>query len=175
MSELLKNAARATIEQKLGFFATKESVEKHPELFSNLPPVEVLVSSENDVTCLRVSDQGGGIPVDQMHHIWSYLYTTAEPIQIPVSRVGVDAPTDLRRLENGAFTSVHSLADGSEEQNVLMRSPLAGLGCGLPLSRLYVQYLGGKMTLHSLPRLGTDVFVYLNSLDNHAEALPHSL
>ena len=32
------------------------------------------------------------------------------------------------------------------------RSPLAGLGCGLPLSRLYAEYMGGRVKLQTMPR-----------------------
>ena len=32
------------------------------------------------------------------------------------------------------------------------RSPLAGLGCGLPLSRLYAEYMGGRIKLQTMPR-----------------------
>lgn len=171
LSELLKNAVRATIEQYVDS-SGKMSTAILQEAKANMVPVQVLVSSDTNVSSIRISDEGGGIPVDQLSHVWSYLYTTAEPIDFPRTREGVDAPTDLRRLDMSALHSVHSLADGDEEQNMLMRSPLAGLGCGLPLSRLYAQYLGGDLKLHTLPRFGTDIFIYLNSLGDHCEELP---
>lgn len=175
MSELLKNSVRATVEHHCKGASTliADGEILPPEEADHLEPVEVVVSSSDGVCCIRISDHGGGIPLDQLNHVWSYLYTTAQPLSFPRTRESVDAPTDLRMLDMGAFTSTHSLADGSEEQNILMRSPLAGLGCGLPLSRLYAHYLGGDIILHSLPRLGTDVFVYLNSLGNHSEELPY--
>lgn len=158
LSELLKNSVRATVEEHKG---------------EKMAPVEVLVCSGEKVLSVRISDEGGGIPIDRLSHVWSYLYTTAEPLEMPITREGVDAPTDLRRLEMGLYNSVgHSLADGTEEHNILMRSPLAGLGCGLPLSRLYAQYLGGEVKLHTLPSFGTDVFVYLNRLGTCNEELP---
>jgi len=156
LSELLKNSVRATVEQHSG---------------KDMAPVTILVCGCENELSMRISDEGGGIPVDRLGHVWSYLYTTAEPLDNPMTRDSVDAPTDLRRLETGAFNSLHSLADGTEEQNVLMRSPLAGLGCGLPLSKLYAQYLGGEVNLHTLPSFGTDVFVYLNRLGTCNEEL----
>jgi len=167
LSELLKNSVRATVERNTVGLEMPLRGRVVPEL----PPVHVLVCSGSNVASIRISDEGGGIPVDMLSHVWSYLYTTAEPLSVPMSRVSVDAPTDLRLLDNSALNSVCSLADGDEAQNMLMRSPLAGLGCGLPLSRLYAQYLGGDVQLHTLPRFGTDVFVYLNSLGNHCEEL----
>jgi len=38
---------------------------------------------------------------------------------------------------------------------------LAGFGVGLPLSRLYARYLGGKLNLVSLPGCGTAVHIFL--------------
>jgi len=170
LSELLKNAVRATVETHRGENGDCSTSKSSGEMV----PIQVLVSSSPEMCSIRISDEGGGIPVDALDHIWSYLYTTATPVELPMSRASVDAPTDLRRLEMSALPSLHShsLADGDEEQSMLMRSPLAGLGCGLPLSRLYARYLGGDVRLHTLPRFGTDVFVYLNRLDSLAEHLP---
>lgn len=39
--------------------------------------------------------------------------------------------------------------------------PLAGRGLGLPVSRALVRYFGGEIDLHSIPRKGTDVYIYL--------------
>merc|ERR1712217_912526 len=150
----------------------RKQVKNPSEICSeDLNAVRVLVCSCKDYCSIRVSDEGGGIPVAFLEHVWSYLYTTAEPVEFPTSRESVDDPTDLRRLEMSALNSLNSLADGDENQNMLMRSPLAGLGCGLPLTRLYAQYLGGEICLHTLPRFGADVFVYLNRL-NITEELP---
>jgi len=45
------------------------------------------------------------------------------------------------------------------------RSELSGYGFGLPLSRLYAQYLGGSLTLMSMPDYGVDAFVFLRRID----------
>ena len=47
---------------------------------------------------------------------------------------------------------------------------IAGLGYGLPLSRLYVEYFGGRLDLVSLPGHGTDVFVRVPDLADVAHA-----
>lgn len=39
--------------------------------------------------------------------------------------------------------------------------PLPGRGLGLAVSRVLVRYFGGEMDLHSIPRKGTDVYIYL--------------
>lgn len=161
LSELLKNAVRATIEHG------SDGQQTVCQNAARMAPIRVLVCSSANTCSIRISDEGGGIPVDHLGHVWSYLYTTAAPVEFPMTRESVDAPTDLRRLEMSAMPNIstlHSLAEGDEGQNLLMRSPLAGLGCGLPLSRLYAQYFGGEVRLQTLPRFGTDVFVYLNRL-----------
>jgi len=162
LSELLKNAVRATVEQ--------HSASGDGEMV----PITLVVCTGRGVTSVRISDTGGGIPVDRLPHVWSYLYTTAQPQDFPVTRESVDAPTQLHRVEM-SMQPGHSLFDqddvSSQEHRILLRSPLAGLGCGLPLSRLYAEYLGGRLKLQTMPRYGTDVFVYLNSVGNSAEML----
>lgn len=168
LSELLKNSVRAT-------------VEAHPGVAEEeLPAVTVMISGDEDFCCCRVSDEGGGIPVDNLHQVWSYFYTTAEPIET-IRGGAVDAPLDIRWLlqkeaeaeENSQMSVSDPVVPFKEEADaVLMRSPLAGLGCGLPLSRLYAEYLGGRIELQTLPNYGADVFVYLSRLQN-SESFTH--
>ncbi|CAK0852529.1 unnamed protein product [Prorocentrum cordatum] len=168
LSELLKNSVRATVECNAG---RDGGAGEQPRY---LEPVSVVVCGGEGTASIRVSDEGGGIPVDALNHVWSYLYTTAEPIEVPYTRDAVDAPTDLRRLETGSIPAAASAGNGwgslaepdHEDHSLLLRSPLAGLGCGLPLTRLYAEYLGGEVKLHTLPRFGTDVFVYLSRLEH---------
>jgi pyruvate dehydrogenase kinase 2/3/4 len=176
LSELLKNSARATIE-------------RHGDS-RRTPPIEVLVSGDEHGASIRIRDQGGGIPKSEMERVWSYLYSTAEPISEPLTRAAVEDPTDVTRLQQ--------LVEGPESESALADpvfdglppmkglssfsdtvdlagiagSPIAGLGCGLPLSRLYARYLGGKIEMQTLPGYGTDVFVYLCRFSGMADDLP---
>ena len=43
--------------------------------------------------------------------------------------------------------------------------PMSGFGFGLPVSRVYAEYLGGSLELHSIPEYGTDVYLKLQHLD----------
>ena len=45
-------------------------------------------------------------------------------------------------------------------------NPMAGLGFGLPLSRLYTRFLGGDLVLTSVPGYGTDVHINIPDLHN---------
>ena len=52
-------------------------------------------------------------------------------------------------------------------------SCLAGFGVGLPISRLYANYLGGSMNLVSLPGYGTHAYVYFPRLNSEqVEVVP---
>lgn len=42
---------------------------------------------------------------------------------------------------------------------------LSGYGLGLPLARLYAQYLGGSLSLVSLPEYGVDTYLFLPRID----------
>lgn len=162
LSELLKNAVRATVETHCS--ASCQTIE--PDEVDKIPPITVLVSGDENVCCFRVSDEGGGIPKDMIPKVWSYLFSTADPVVKPLTRLAVDAPPDPRVMHREASPSSED-----EVQSVLFKSPLAGLGCGLPLSRLYARYLGGSIELQSLPRYGSDIFIYLNRLGNSSETL----
>merc|ERR1711974_388732 len=49
-------------------------------------------------------------------------------------------------------------------------SPLSGWGMGLPLGRLYAEYLGGSLELMNMPGIGVDAYLFLKriSLDRDA-------
>ena len=96
---------------------------------------------------IRISDEGGGIPLSEASRVWRYAYTTA--------------PTPLIELD-----------EATSGQPTLRRSALAGYGMGLPLSRLYAQYLGGRLDLRSLEGHGTDCFLHLPRLGAACETLP---
>ena len=66
-----------------------------------------------------MSDEGGGIPRSGLPKIWDYLYTT--------------------------YPENFSKFDTEESQDFSRQTPLAGLGYGLPLSRLYARYVGSRV------------------------------
>ncbi|XP_018006464.1 pyruvate dehydrogenase (acetyl-transferring) kinase, mitochondrial [Hyalella azteca] len=74
--ELFKNAMRAVVEHHT------------PE--GDLPPVQVLLVKGREDLCIKLSDQGGGIPRSQMDLLFNYMYSTAP--QVPHATGGTHTP-----------------------------------------------------------------------------------
>jgi pyruvate dehydrogenase kinase 2/3/4 len=133
--ELLKNSMRATVEL--------HGVE-------NMPPIRIIIADGegNEDVVIKVSDEGGGIKRSNMNRIWSYLFTTADPVILDrMLGINGEISSDLMRDFDTA-------------------SPLAGLGYGLPISRNYARYFGGELTIMSMEGYGTDSFIYLPRLSD---------
>jgi len=135
MFELLKNSLRAVTER----YSPLEAMER---------PVRAVVCGDDSTVVIRVSDAGGGIPLEAMHKVWSYLYTTAKP-----------------QDEDSADVEEY---DSDDDDGI---APMAGFGCGLPLSRNYASYVGGRLELCSMPHHGTDAYLYLNRVGNAQEVV----
>lgn len=135
--------------QHIMFELTKNSmravIEKHGDQPMSLPPVKIVVAAgqENEDVVIKVSDEGGGIPRSGMKRIWSYFYTT------------YDSP----------------FSDGKAAPDFSTDTPLAGLGYGLPLSRLYARYFGGDLQIISMEGYGTDAYVHLRRVGDAVEPI----
>jgi pyruvate dehydrogenase kinase 2/3/4 len=122
-------------------------VERHGSREESLPRVRVVIAEgEEDVT-IKISDEGGGIPRSGIDRIWTYLYSTAPP------------PSDGFEIEHENDFS----------------APMAGLGYGLPLSRLYARYFGGDLQILSMEGFGTDAYLHLKRLATTEENVPRKL
>ena len=144
--ELLKNAMHATCARH-GANGGSHGDE--------LPPVRVTASFGQEQLSVRISDEGGGIPLVHASRVWRYAYTTA--------------PTPLLDLEPEGGNGDESAPPPHQARS---RPALSGYGMGLPLSRLYAQYLGGRLDLRSLEGHGTDAYLYVPRLGSACEALP---
>lgn len=111
-------------------------VEFHGQDNYELPPIDIVFANGEEDWSIKVSDQGGGIRRAEMERVWSYLHSTAA------------SPTDF-------FSTDH---------NNPFNAPMAGLGYGLPLSRLFARYFGGDLQVVSMEGHGTDVYLYLHKL-----------
>ncbi|KAK7423755.1 hypothetical protein QQZ08_008910 [Neonectria magnoliae] len=163
VTELLKNAFRATVENKsrepvIVTIAPEPPLRQPP--YSD-PPTAVARPSEDDdrgaiaplddnapgVT-IRIRDRGGGIPPDVAPSIWSYSFTTFS-----------DNPDDFPGSGSGSDIGLGAIASASTGG-----SSIAGLGYGLPLSRAYAEYFGGGIAVQSLYGWGTDVYLRLKGV-----------
>lgn len=143
LTEILKNSFRASVERH---HRQHGSSSRTP-----IPPVQLTIapapssSPQNAVLCIRIRDQGGGVAPANIPHIFSYSFTTAR------------ADDDADELGGGPYAAQHiggSAAIGNSGDSgepggsslfgeIVGRGvqtgmgTIAGLGYGLPMSRLY--------------------------------------
>ena len=122
-------------------------VELHGDKVADLPIIRVVISKGHEDVTIKISDEGGGIPRSGISRIWTYQYTTAP------RRVG--GPSSIYHND--------------------FHAPMAGLGYGLPLSRLYARYFGGDLQILSMEGYGTDAYMHLRRLSDTEESLPRKL
>ncbi|EDV29857.1 uncharacterized protein TRIADDRAFT_52704 [Trichoplax adhaerens] len=124
----------------------RATVKNHPKLSDNLPNVKIAISNTKEYFYIRISDQGGGMAKENASKAMKYHYTT--------SRAKNTA------LEQNIFNSVMEIQFGGPAGG-----PMSGYGFGLPVSRIYAEYLGGSLQLHTIPEYGTDVYLELQHID----------
>ncbi|XP_077336894.1 pyruvate dehydrogenase kinase, isozyme 3 [Lithobates pipiens] len=71
--ELFKNSMRATVEQHEG----KKDI---------LPPIKTLVTLGKEDLSIKISDQGGGVPLRKIDRLFNYMYSTAPRPSLEPSR-----------------------------------------------------------------------------------------
>lgn len=166
ITELLKNAFRATIESGNEREPIEITIAAAPDVPGKDHPYqeeagagEYLAedtSSTNEAIgysnpssqsiTIRIRDRGGGIPPEVLPHIWSYSFTTFSDM-------------DFSNSANGNLDALNTLSGSGGHL-----SSIAGLGYGLPLSRAYAEYFGGSIAVQSLWGWGTDVYLTLQGV-----------
>jgi len=156
INELLKNALRATVEHHRSKGGRDDA----------FPNVEVIVSCGQGKIAIQISDRGGGIPFEDQKRVWSYMYTTATGAPQQKTAVQQDEKEQEVEIETANEAANQHTSDGGQRRgsHSWRGTPLAGYGVGLPLSRLYSQYLTGSLDLVSLPNYGTHAFLFLSQL-----------
>ncbi|XP_022522374.2 pyruvate dehydrogenase (acetyl-transferring) kinase isozyme 2, mitochondrial [Astyanax mexicanus] len=92
-----------------------------------------------------------------------------EDLSIKMSDRGGGVPS--RKIER-LFSYMYSTAP-RPEITTQRRTPLAGYGYGLPLSRLYIRYFQGDLQLYPLEGFGTDAIIHMKALSTDSvEKLP---
>jgi len=89
-----------------------------------------------------------------------------EDVAIRISDEGGGIPRSaINRIWTYAYTTARAQTSTTVENGDIM----AGLGYGLPLSRLYARYFGGELQVLSLEGYGTDAYIHLSRLGTHGE------
>eukprot|EP00927_Polykrikos_kofoidii_P084327 TRINITY_DN8850_c0_g1_i1.p1 TRINITY_DN8850_c0_g1~~TRINITY_DN8850_c0_g1_i1.p1 ORF type:complete len:415 (-),score=77.61 TRINITY_DN8850_c0_g1_i1:211-1455(-) len=148
--ELLKNAARASIEGALLKNGCSVNDSEHTANDSvprrkgrdmhwdiEIPPVKVIIPEDKEVwrkeKTIKLADSGIGMSRTVLSKASCYYYSSVKA-----------RPT--KTSEMGDFDK---------------QAPLAGFGFGLPISRITARYFSGGIDLNSIPGKGTDVYIYL--------------
>jgi len=157
--EVFKNACRAV-------------TERHADGFDDaLPPIHCQIVHGADDLTLRISDEGGGFSRAQTQEVWKFMWSTYKKSAWKTLKEQGRTGVPLPRPSSGDSAT-------NPLQRPLQKSSgpsgvLAGYGVGLSLSRLYAQYFGGDLRIHSLDGFGTDVYLHLSRLGTHCENLPN--
>ncbi|GAQ83948.1 mitochondrial pyruvate dehydrogenase kinase [Klebsormidium nitens] len=144
--EILKNASRAVVEHHSRIAGSRGT--RLPLKSTAMPPIVAQVCKGTREVTIKISDQGGGIDEEVQPKIWKYGYTSVDP----TISLGSSSASPVADFRTGAAMD-----------------PMAGLGFGLPVSRLYAQYFGGNIELMSIPGYGTDVYLRIHRLGNQSE------
>ena len=186
ITELLKNAFRATVESGM----ERESVEV------TIAPLPELLSDANNASNEKVdnTDQGNvDVASQRFTGNTSTTSPTADANILPLKhstpgvtirirdRGGGISPENLTHIWDYSFTTFN---DDQASSTLTGRHPgngmdalnafsgpggdgansLAGLGYGLPLGRAYAEYFGGGIAVQSLWGWGTDVYLSLRGV-----------
>ncbi|KAL5265556.1 hypothetical protein ACHWQZ_G006323 [Mnemiopsis leidyi] len=149
LREILKNSFRATVEANL------HKVDKPPIIcticntpdfwtirYVDKPPIICTICNTPDFWTIRVSDRGTGMTEEVLKQVENYCYTSFKQEQ----------------QYSHAFGDLVSVA--GQDQG----SSLAGFGVGIPVSKAYVKFVGGKLEFQTMPGIGTDVYIKIPQL-----------
>lgn len=180
--EILKNSARAVVErhhlrpnQQINHYLSSSSSSQQATTTrrQRLPPIHVRIAGGADAISIRISDEGGGISSGDVDKAMQFGWTTINNGSGNTTNTNSstnNATSDVNVAEGlGVDNSRHGPLGGADFAAVGgvggFRYRMAGLGFGLPLSRLYARYFGGDLQLVSTPGYGVDVFLSVKRLE----------
>ena len=167
IGELLRNSIQAVIERS-------------SHLSIAPPPIKALICEAPQQVIFRISDQGGGIPRENLPYLWSFskgpqsetrlrnlhqvpkMAATMQELSLVESETASSIDMNDRKAKRPSDGSLSSLTS---------RPPNLRLGIGLPMSRVYAEYWAGSLELHSLEGYGVDAFLQIPKLGNKNEQL----
>jgi signal transduction histidine kinase len=156
LNEVLKNSARATIENKVN------------------KPVNILVVLNNSkpkpILQVKISDSGNGIHPDIISKLWEYSFTTVKNNNKNINNSNSNSNLSSI-LQSSSGTDVQLDAardlglDSLQQADTLVNDNIiAGMGYGLPLSSTYCRLFGGDIKLNTVYGKGTDVYVIFKGI-----------
>ena len=116
----------------------RASIEESQKTGLPLEPIWATIVRSSTGVIIRIRDRGGGIPPELEKHVFDYSFTT------------------FSDSEEDGFSTLNAPPGGGNS--------IAGMGYGLPLSRAYAEFFGGKLQIQSYYGWGTDVYVTLRSV-----------
>jgi pyruvate dehydrogenase kinase 2/3/4 len=164
VGELLRNSVQAVIERQ----------QAGEESSTTPPPIEVTICEAPQHVIIRISDQGGGIPRDDLPYLWSFSKGPQSQERLEnLGRVPKMAATmqELHVHDELGRADLKTPSYGNSLSTLTSRPPNLRLGMGLPLSRVYAEYWAGSLELHSLEGYGVDAFLQISKLGNKNEQL----
>ncbi|OHE96411.1 hypothetical protein CORC01_08334 [Colletotrichum orchidophilum] len=172
IGELLRNSVQAVIERRQ---SGKAKDDGRPP-----PPIEVTICEAQHHVIIRISDQGGGIPHEELPYLWSFskgpqsqrrLENLGRVPKLAATMQELHVSDELGRADMKTPTNHHNHNHGNSLASMTSRPPDLRLGMGLPLSRVYAEYWAGSLELHSLEGYGVDAFLQISKLGNKNEQL----
>lgn len=114
----------------------RATIEQHQLTGKPMEAVWVTIVRTSGGLIIRIRDRGGGILPELEKKVFAYSFTT--------------------------------FAEADEDDGINLNSPpggnsIAGMGYGLPLSRAYAEFFGGKLQVQSYYGWGTDVYITLKA------------
>ncbi|KAK9475225.1 branched-chain alpha-ketoacid dehydrogenase kinase [Dipodascopsis tothii] len=148
LGEILRNSFEAAIEKY------DQELQK---------PITVTISDSPVHVIFRFSDRSGGLPGDIMPYLWSFVKGPRSQTRLKNFQQVPALAAIVEELHGGDQSVLHPEGQKTSSLSGLTtRSPAIRLGMGLPMSRTYAEYWGGKLDVHSLEGYGCDVFLHIS-------------
>jgi pyruvate dehydrogenase kinase 2/3/4 len=165
LAELLKNSCRAVLKKHW-----KPYIGNNKRILTSLqrsaldmiPPVQVVIAKGDEDITIKISDRGGGIPRSTCDKMWTFVHSTL---------VAEGDDNDREECTSSALDFRSSDASTNFDKNAFTNH-VHGRSFGLPLARIYAQYLGGELTIRSMEGVGVDAYLYVPVLGVECEHLP---